>query len=172
MSRSVEKGNHAKVVFQHWRLRQEITLEHQKQALKEEKRELEKERRVFEQEKREYTRWQQSQESRLESEDRLFQMKWKILEEELRKLADERQQLEKQRSFYRYVEEYEKQNRTLAARGEGMAELFFVGVASEVALKRRYKDLIKIYHPDNLNGDTGTIQVINKEYDRLRAIYQ
>ena len=28
-------------------------------------------------------------------------------------------------------------------------------------------DLIKIYHPDNLNGDTGTIQEINREYQVL-----
>ena len=46
-------------------------------------------------------------------------------------------------------------------------ELFFIGVSSSDSAKKRYKDLIKIYHPDNLEGDTGTIQEINKEYDEL-----
>lgn len=172
MGRLVGRRNQGKVVFQQWRLKQEAMLEHQKQALREEKQEIEKARRALEQEKREYTRWRQAQDSRLESENKLFQMKWKILEEELRKLADEKQQLEKQRSFYRYVEEYEEKSQELTAGRENMAGLFFMGVASEGALKRRYRDLIKIYHPDNLGGDAGTLQVINREYDRLKTIYQ
>ena len=40
--------------------------------------------------------------------------------------------------------------------------------SDEISLKKRYKDLIKIYHPDNLAGDTGTIQEINREYDKLK----
>ena len=50
-------------------------------------------------------------------------------------------------------------------------ELFFIGVQSEIALKKRYKDLIKIYHPDNMCGDTETLQEINREYDRLRSLF-
>ena len=46
--------------------------------------------------------------------------------------------------------------------------MFFAGVSSELALKKRYKDLIKIYHPDNISGDTNTIQEINREYDELK----
>lgn len=172
MSRLAAKSNHTKVVFQQWRFKQEIKLEHQKQELQEEKRELERARRAFEREKKEYTLWQKSEDGRLQSENKLFQMKWKILEEELKKLADEKQQVEKQRNFYRYVEEHEKKNQIPIAKCEGMGEMFFVGVGSEPALKRRYKDLIKIYHPDNLDGDTGTLQEINREYDRLKAIYQ
>ena len=42
---------------------------------------------------------------------------------------------------------------------------------NELALKKRYKDLIKIYHPDNLDGDTGTIQEINREYERLKKVF-
>ncbi len=111
---------------------------------------------------------------RIEKERQLFDMKWKILEAELKKLASEKQQMERQRSFYRYVSEYEKkeergpepETRILSG------ELFFVGVKSERSLKKRYKDLIKIYHPDNLGGDTGTLQEINREYNRLKHIYE
>ena len=31
-----------------------------------------------------------------------------------------------------------------------------------------YRDLLKIYHPDNIGGDTYTIQEINREYDCLK----
>lgn len=50
-------------------------------------------------------------------------------------------------------------------------DMFFIGVESEQSLKKRYRDLIKIYHPDNPTGDTGTILEINREYDRLQKIY-
>ena len=47
-------------------------------------------------------------------------------------------------------------------------EMFFIGVNNESTLKRRYRDLLKIYHPDNVGGDTNTIQEINREYDHLK----
>ena len=51
-------------------------------------------------------------------------------------------------------------------------EFFFIGVESKSALKKRYKQLLKIYHPDNLCGDTETLQEINREYDRLLKQYE
>ena len=39
-------------------------------------------------------------------------------------------------------------------------------------VKKRYKQLLKIYHPDNLCGDTETLQEINREYDRLLKQYE
>ena len=50
-------------------------------------------------------------------------------------------------------------------------DLFFCGVGSKQSLKKRYKDLIKIYHPDNLDGDNDTIQEINREYDHLSKVF-
>ena len=97
-------------------------------------------------------------------------MKWKLLEEELKNLADEKLQVEKQRNFYRYVEEHEKKAQLQPLPVN--AEMFFVGVDNKKALKRRYKELLKIYHPDNLAGDTAMIQEINREYDRLSKKYE
>ena len=48
--------------------------------------------------------------------------------------------------------------------------LFFRGVTHPLALKKRYKDLIKIYHPDNSCGDKWILQQINTEYDRLKNV--
>ena len=39
-------------------------------------------------------------------------------------------------------------------------------------LKKRYKDLLKIYHPDNASGDVQTIQEIHREYDILMEKYR
>ena len=50
--------------------------------------------------------------------------------------------------------------------------IFFRGVRTPIALKKRYKDLIKIFHPDNVAGDKEMIQRINKEYENLKAQYE
>ena len=54
---------------------------------------------------------------------------------------------------------------------KGQATTFFRGVGSELALKKRYKDLLKIYHPDNMCGDTDTVQRINQEFASLKRRY-
>ncbi len=44
---------------------------------------------------------------------------------------------------------------------------WFVGAKTETEIKKRYHDLLKIYHPDNQAGDTTASQQIQKEYDKL-----
>lgn len=47
-------------------------------------------------------------------------------------------------------------------------DILFKGVRSEAALKKRYRELMKIFHPDNQDGDDSVIHAINIEYDRLK----
>ena len=82
MGRYKVKGNHAGVVFQQWRYKQEQKLESQREQLREERKKIERERKALEREKRDYTRWKDTEKSRLESESKLFAMKWKLLEVE------------------------------------------------------------------------------------------
>lgn len=46
---------------------------------------------------------------------------------------------------------------------------WFKGVCDSESLKKRYRDLLKIYHPDNNAGDTTITQQIQDEYNRLLA---
>lgn len=140
-------------------------------TLEEERRALKEQRRKFEREKQEFTRRVEIEDRRLEQQQRLFDMKVKILEEELVKLATEKQQIEKQKAFYSKVNEYEQQNTQTSSSRVVKGELFFSGVGSKQSLKKRYKDLIKIYHPDNMDGDKNTIQEINREYDHLSKVF-
>lgn len=156
--------------FRKWQFKETVELEHQKQQLKEERRRLEQERKEFEKEKQDFYVNKKVEDKRAEHEKHLFDMKWKVLEGELKKLAAEKEQVERQRDFYRYVSEHEAAAYQSANVVKG--ELFFCGVDNEEALKKRYKDLIKIYHPDNLNGDKSTIQEINTEYEKLKALYE
>lgn len=44
---------------------------------------------------------------------------------------------------------------------------YFSNVQTLEELRKQYRDLLKKYHPDNVNGSTEATQEINTEYDRL-----
>lgn len=153
-----------------WLFQDTVKEDYQGQELWEEKQKLAEERRKLEQDKSEFYYKQKIEEKRLSQESHLFEMKWKILENELQNLAKEKQEIEQQKEQYynTYREKsYVGENGQKIVKGE----LLFSGVRNELALKKRYKDLIKIFHPDNMSGDTNTIQEINKEYDNLRKVF-
>ena len=50
-------------------------------------------------------------------------------------------------------------------------KIFFRGVNDTESVKKRYKALLKIYHPDNMNGDNDLVLAINEEYERLLRFY-
>ena len=146
-------------------------------SLENERRALEEQRRTLERERQEFTRRVEIEDRRLEQQQKLFDMKFKILEEELVKLASEKEHVQKQKAFYQRVHDFEffssGTGREAAPKANVVkGELFFSGVGNKQSLKKRYKDLIKIYHPDNLDGDKDTIQEINSEYNKLCAVYK
>lgn len=146
-------------------------------TLENERRALEEQRRTLERERQEFTRRVEIEDRRLEQQQKLFDMKFKILEEELVKLATEKEHVQKQKAFYQRVHDFESYNSNTQRNSAPTdnivkGEMFFSGVGSKQSLKKRYKDLIKIYHPDNLDGDKETIQEINSEYNKLCAIYK
>ncbi len=49
-------------------------------------------------------------------------------------------------------------------------EKYFAGIKTVEELRKRYKELLKKYHPDNENGSIEITQEINAEYDRLFAV--
>lgn len=134
-----------------------------KRRLDEEQRSIDRQKRELELEKREFKRRQELNKHQLDQEKKLFAMKWKLLEDELKKIAVEKMEVEKAKAFYARVGSDGK--RSSAGSSEGV---FFRGVDNELALKKRYRDLIKIFHPDNMDGDTRTIQEINKEYNEIK----
>lgn len=70
-------------------------------------------------------------------------------------------------SFSDNTEYEEFNNQTEQPTDQEPISNFFKGVATIDELKKRYRDLLKIYHPDNQAGDTSVSQEIQKEYDSL-----
>ena len=135
-----------------------------REALEEEIAAFRQKQICFEREKRDFQK-------RRAQENQLFDLKWKLLEEEAKRLAEEESRIEKKRNFYERVRQEERNSASITMKIT-RGDKFLAGVTSQLALKKRYKDLIKIYHPDNVSGDTDTVQEINREYDALKTRWE
>lgn len=49
---------------------------------------------------------------------------------------------------------------------------FFVGCTSRESVDKKYKSLVKLYHPDNMDGDTAALQEINAQYAEAKKRFQ
>ena len=45
---------------------------------------------------------------------------------------------------------------------------FFAGCSSLESATKKYKTLVKLYHPDNMDGDTSALQEINVQYQEIK----
>lgn len=104
----------------------------------------------------------------LESQRDLFEQKWNILERETRQLAIDKDKFEREKLIYK--DKVYREARRSMSNAENV-KIFFKGVEDTVSLKKRYKALLKIYHPDNMHGDKELLQAINTEYERLSRFY-
>ncbi|MCR5415311.1 MAG: molecular chaperone DnaJ [Pseudobutyrivibrio sp.] len=133
------------------------------QTLEDRHKELEKAWNDLLKEKREV----EARTKALNQQEMQFQLKWELLIKETQKLADDKKQFERKKKFYdqvqaNSVEPYVEDDNIVNG------EMFFSGVTTPKALKKRYKELIKIYHPDGESGDNATVAEINREYDNLK----
>ena len=97
-----------------------------------------------------------------------FEKKMEILKGGFAELDMDRRRLEKE--WARLEAQKEVMQQPVYGSGRDISDLFR-GVKNPLALKKRYKDLIKIFHPDNVAGDKEMIQKINREYESLKHEY-
>ncbi len=45
---------------------------------------------------------------------------------------------------------------------------FFAGCSSRESVEKKYHSLAKLYHPDNMDGDTASLQEINAQYEQAK----
>lgn len=110
---------------------------------------------------------------RLKRENQFFDKRLQILQDGFQKLDIDRKKLEKEKRRFRMEKEYYEEDCISFGRGRGAAvQQLFCGVSNQLTLKKRYKDLIKIYHPDNLAGNHDMVLLINEEYEQLKAQFE
>lgn len=144
-----------------WLFKESCRLENQESSLDDRFMRLEAEEKKFREEAAAMKKDIAHQENKLRQDAAFFDQKLAILRKGYDDLNEDRRKLEQERERLAQEKKY-----TTEAMYEG-SEILFKGVHSQLALKKRYKDLMKIYHPDNLCGDRDVVQLINAEYANL-----
>ena len=124
-----------------------------------------KERLLFQEEMKALNRKVLSERKRLKEESGFFDKKMQILQNGFLQLDMDRKKFERDKRMF------ESRKNTDATTGSSFYKAqmpdFFKGVNNILGLKKRYRDLLKIFHPDNLCGDTEVLQLINETYESL-----
>lgn len=111
-------------------------------------------------------------EKHLKEEKQMFEQQKKTLEIGFLKLAADKEAFEAEiRKEKALLEDLKYEAEDPSAAKEAHRFLgpgFFCGVNGTNSLRKRYKELLKIYHPDNKYGDAFTVACINKEYELLK----
>lgn len=127
-----------------------------------------KERLTFQEEMKALNKKVLTERRRLKEETSFFEKKLQILQNGFLQLDMDRKKFEREK---RQFEDQKRTSSSYAGAGsysKGSAPDFFKGVNNILGLKKRYRDLLKIFHPDNLCGDNDTVLEINKQYDSMR----
>ncbi len=127
------------------------------------------ERRTFNEDMKRLNSSILAERKRLREETMFFDKKLSILQNGFMQLDLDRKRFEREKREY----ENSRIRQSSGYRSYGGYDdvdmgLFFKGVSNPLALRKRYRDLLKIFHPDNMCGDEGIVKAINDEYERLK----
>ena len=106
------------------------------------------------------------EQKRLREENLFFDKKLAILQDGFRKLEEDRQRLEAERRRIEQSSRNQRERAELPGQGEDIANVLFRSAGNPLALRKRYRDLLKIFHPDNFCGDAELMQYINREFQK------
>lgn len=164
-----------------WMFQERVRIQAKKDELDELNRSLQEEKRTLERDRNALDRKIKAENKRFEQNEIFMSKKQKIIEDAFRQLAVDKKALECERLNFEYEKGRFARQRLNARTGsfDGAAFensayggcVFFRGVDNELALRKRYKELLKIFHPDNKCGDTKTLLMIQKEYEKIKREY-
>ena len=133
-----------------------------------------RERLIFQEEMKALNRKVLTERKRLKDETAFFDKKMKILQNGFLQLDMDRKKFEREKRQYEEQKNYDSytsaNNNGMNTNffHKGMTPDFFKGVTNILGVKKRYRDLLKIFHPDNLCGDSETVLEINKQYEAVK----
>lgn len=162
---SVEELREAKL----WLFQENMRLKREQKTLDETRDKFLKERECFKSEMNELNRKSVLERKRLKEENLFFDKKMEILQDGFRKLEADRKAIERERMNLQRERDRMAQRSSLDYFGDSsIVEILFRNATNPLALRKRYKDLMKIFHPDNIAGDEELVQMINREFAKRR----
>lgn len=152
-----------------WLFRENVRLITASKELEKMQAQFNKEKEQFRNEMKTLNRRLSDDKKRLEQDKDFFEKKMQILKDGFEQLDIDRRRLDKEKT--KFEAQKEMMERSSYEMNNGDISAFFRGVNNLLSLKKRYKDLIKIFHPDNVAGDKEIIQMINSEYESLKRSF-
>ncbi len=150
-----------------WLFKENIRLQNQQGDLSLREDMLNREKERFKAEVEEIKHRLKADQKRFMQKEAFFDKKMDILKNGFAELEEDRKKLEREKLRL----EAEKSAYAGYAMEADLAEMLFRGVNSQLALKKRYKDLIKMFHPDNIAGDHEMVQAVNRTYEKMKYEY-
>lgn len=149
-----------------------VRIQNEKKELKDAQDKLIRERTQFRTEMDLLNHKMVMEHKRLKDENLFFEKKMEILQDGYKRMEEERSKLEKERFRLKMEQDLLKNGNKKSGSQDDVAEALFKGADNPVTLRKRYKDLLKIFHPDNCGGDGEMVQMINREYERRKRAEQ
>ncbi len=148
-----------------WLFKESVRLENQESALSERYARLEADEQAFRERMDAAERKLENTSKKLNNDKALFDQRLQILNNGFEQLNSDKKKLESE--FIRLEREkmYQRENEYDAL------DLLFRGANTPLTIKKRYRDLMKMFHPDNVSGDQDMVQLINQEYSALCRQY-
>lgn len=157
---SVDELREAKL----WLFRENMRLQQERQELEETKDLYLQERKRLRDELDELNQRITLERKRLKEENLFFEKKMDILKDGFRKLEEDRIILEREKRFLAQERSTSRERYEYGGVKDDIVEILFRNANNPLALRKRYRDLVKIFHPDNLFGDAELMQSINREF--------
>ena len=145
-----------------WLFKESVRLENQESALSEQYEGLYRDEMAFKERMDAAEKKLETATRKLNNEKALFDQRLKILNNGFEQLNSDKKKLENEFIRLEREKSYQREDEYDAV------DMLFRGVNSPLTLKKRYKDLMKMFHPDNVSGDSYMVQLINEEY-RVRC---
>ncbi len=82
---------------------------------------------------------------------------------------DEDEEYDEEYDEEEYDRDYDREKRKTPGASSATGTFdFFAGCTSRESVDKKYRSLVKLYHPDNMDGDTAALQEINVQYEKAK----
>lgn len=163
---SAEELNKMKI----WLFKENVRVQNEKKELDEYREKLLQERSQFRDEIDMLSHKIVSEKKRLKEDKMFFDKKMEILVNGFKRLEADTAMFEKEKKRFEAEKKYYMKEKT--AMNADSVNILFRGINGPLTLKKRYRELLKIFHPDNLSGDMDMVQLLNKEYEKLKKEFE
>lgn len=144
-----------------WLFRENMRLENERREFEQQKDKFLRERVKLRDELDTLNRRTVQERKRLKEENLFFDKKMAILQDGFRQLEEDRKRFEQEKKAFLSMQQEREADRI---GDDELAALLFRSARNPLALRKRYRDLIRIFHPDNLFGDEELALSINREF--------